>query len=115
MLIILANVSLRQKAFPGNRFAPESLKWLLLNNRPEETKRIVHMVAKFNRAIIPSAVYERINDIAKNLHFRQNTTNPYSVGDWFSQPAIRRYIALSCWIWSVPKNNPAENMFQHTQ
>ncbi|GAV09556.1 hypothetical protein RvY_19069-2 [Ramazzottius varieornatus] len=77
-------------AVPLIWFAPESLKWLLLRNRPQEILQICQQIAKFNRINdLPADLGDTLDKMAKKYDETQRKVGNYTLADCFRTPYIR--------------------------
>lgn len=42
----------------GLRILPESIRWLIVNKKPEEARKIIERAARWNGVVIPERVFE---------------------------------------------------------
>ena len=89
-------------AIPLYWFAPESLKWLLIRNRPKEVYSICVRVAKFNKIKnLPEDLSATIETMAMqyaDLQSKVRLQRNYSIIDCVRTPYIRLIAIASCYI-----------------
>lgn len=73
------------------RFLPESPRWLLANNKPNEAMTELNKVAEFNRKEMPAGDLEQKEDKQRQGDFR----------DLFSSVTMTKRTLISWFAWLV--------------
>ena len=80
--------------FCSDRFAPEPLQWLLLNNQAEQARAIWRQIAEFNHVELS------VEDVRELEAFQsKEITINYSMLDCFRTPGMRKKTLLACFAW----------------
>ncbi|GAV05723.1 hypothetical protein RvY_15807-2 [Ramazzottius varieornatus] len=89
-------------------FAPESLKWLLGENRLQEVEDISKRISKFNGITLPVSFFDEIRSLAARLAVEKRWNfsgltptlrRSYSVLDCFRTFHVRNFTLLCSFIW----------------
>uniref|UniRef100_T1IXG2 Major facilitator superfamily (MFS) profile domain-containing protein n=1 Tax=Strigamia maritima TaxID=126957 RepID=T1IXG2_STRMM len=78
---------------------PESLRWLLVNNRVEEAKKVAQKYARINKINLESNIDKQITNLGLTLANSEGGNNKYDFRDLFRTKYIRRTTILAIYLW----------------
>ena len=78
---------------------PESIRWLLINNRFDQAENVVRNISTFNKISFPKDIFDKtVNEIEKT-EANKSDIKSYTIADIFRSSVLRKRSLIMMVIW----------------
>ncbi|XP_028417308.1 uncharacterized protein LOC114541706 [Dendronephthya gigantea] len=80
-------------------FLPESIRWLLINNRTDQAKKVVEKISNFNKISFPKEIFEETVDEMKKAERNTFNVKSYNITDIYRSESLRKRSLIMMVVW----------------
>jgi hypothetical protein len=82
------------------RCFPESIRWLLINNRVDQEEKVVRNISSFNKIPFPQEIFDKtVNENVQKTVENRSDIKSYTIVDIFRSSVLRKRSLIMMVIW----------------